>query len=177
MYQHHKNIESTQLLKVAIPAPSLEKKNVVAYMAGYLIRRYPINNCDECHDRLLYDTLPEPSSASEYELLRSKTYKDMGALIYPTNVFSNFVQNMEDLFCALFGGIMYEKDVLKTLCEHASSEIPQLIKCGNVHCTIRLHEYVKLYMTIRIHHAIKMSNIGMSSGHKRNRKMLKLCHQ
>ena len=90
----------------------------------------------------------------------------MGALIYPSNVFSNFVQNMDDLFCALFGGIMYQKDVLKTLCEHASSEIPQLIKCGNVHCTIRLHEYVKLYMTIRIHHAIKMSNIGMSSGHK-----------
>ena len=50
---------------------------------------------------------------------------------------------------------MYEKDVLKTLCEHGCGEIPQLIKCGNVHCTVRLNKYVKLYMTIRIHHAIK----------------------
>ena len=72
---------------------------------------------------------------------------------------------------------MYEKDVLKTLCEHGCGEIPQLIKCGNVHCTIRLHEYVELYMTIRIHHAIKISIICMSSGHKRNRKVLKLCHE
>ena len=171
------NIASTQLLKLAIPAPSLEKKNVVAYMAGYLIRRHPINNCDECRETLLYDTLPEPSPVSEYELIRSKTYKDSGALIYPSTIFSHFVQNLEDLFCALFGGIMYEKDVLKKLCEHGCGEIPQLIKCGNVHCTIRLHEYVKLYMTIRIHHAIKISNICMSSGHKRNRKMLKLCHE
>ena len=132
---------------------------------------------NECHETLLYDTLPEPSPVSEYELIRSKTYKDSGALIYPSTIFSHFVQNMEDLFCALFGGIMYEKDVLKTLCEHGCGEIPQLIKCGNVHCTIRLHEYVKLYMTIRIHHAIKISNICMSSGHKRNRKMFKLCHE
>ena len=171
------NIASTQLLKLAIPAPSLEKKNVVAYMAGYLIRRHPINNCDECHETLLYDPLPEPSPVSEYEIIRSKTYKDSRALIYPSTIFSHFVQNLEDLFCALFGGIMYEKDVLKTLCEHGCDEIPQLIKCGNVHCTIRLHEYVKLYMTIRIHHAIKISNICMSSGHKRNRKMFKLCHE
>ena len=171
------NVESAQLLKVAIPAPSLEKKNVVAYMGGYLIRRYPIDNCHECHDRLLIDTLPEPSPMSQYELLRNKTYKDTGALIYPSAVFSKFVQNMEDLFCALFAGIMYDKDVLKTLCTHACGEIPQLIKCGNVHCTMRLHQYVKLYMTTRIHHAIKISNIGMSSGHKRNRKMLKLCHE
>ena len=84
---------------------------------------------------------------------------------------------MEDLFCALFGGIMYEKAVLKTLCTHAGDEIPQLINCGNVHCTMRLHKYVRLYMTVRIHHAIKISNIGMSSGYRRNRKMLKLCHE
>ena len=109
------NVESAQLLKVAIPAPSLEKKNVIAYMGGYLIRRYPIDNCHECHDRLLIDTLPEPSPMSQYELLRNKTYKDNGALIYPSAVFSKFVQNMEDLFCALFAGIMYDKDVLKTL--------------------------------------------------------------
>ena len=61
------NVESTQLLKVTIPAPSLEKKNVVAYMGGYLIRRYPIDNCHECHDRLLIDTLPEPSAMSQLD--------------------------------------------------------------------------------------------------------------
>ena len=91
------NVESAQLLKVAIPAPSLEKKNV-AYMGGYLIRRYPIDNCHECHDRLLIDTLPEPSPMSQYEVLRNKTYKDTGALIYPSAVFPNLCRTWRICF-------------------------------------------------------------------------------
>ena len=73
---------------------------------------------------------------------------------------------------------MYEKDLLKTLCSNASNEISHIHKCGNVHCFARLQEYHEsIHMTVRIHHAIKISNIGMSSGYKRYRKMLKLCHK
>ena len=153
------------------------KKNVVSYMAGYLIKRYPVENCDQCHDLLMIEKLPEPSSVSQYELLRFKTYREMNCLVNPSIVFSDFVQSTEDLFCALFGGEIYEKDLLKTLCSNAGNEISHIHKCGNVHCFARLREYVKLYMTVRIHHAIKISNIGMFSGYKRNRKMLKLCHK
>ena len=101
----------------------------------------------------------------------------MNSLAYPSIVFSDFVQSIEDLFCALFGGVMYEKVLLKTLCSNAGNEISWIHKCGNVHCFARLQEYVKLYMTVRIHHVIKIPNTGMSSGYKRNRKMLKLCHE
>ena len=44
-------------------------------MAGYMIKRYPIENCDQCHDLLMIEKLPEPSSVSQYELLRFKTEK------------------------------------------------------------------------------------------------------
>ena len=83
----------------------------------------------------------------------------MNCLVYPSIVFSDFVQSIEDLFCALFGGVMYQKDLLHTLCSNAGNEISQIHKCGNVHCFARLQEYVKLYMMVRIHHAIKFPTL------------------
>ena len=171
------NIQFTHFLKMATPAYSEIRKNGVSYMAGYLIKRNPIENCDQCYDLLMIEKLPEPNSVSQYELLRFKTYREINCLVYPSIVFSDFVQSIEDLFCALFGGVMYEKDLPKTLCSNAENEISHIHKCGNIHCFERLWEYVKLYITVRIHHAIKISNIGMSSGYKRNRKVLKLYHE
>lgn len=159
--------------KMAVPPPSIEKKNIVSYMAGYLLRRYPVDDCDMCRDLLKQDQLPESSADSYYELIR---HKETGKLMYPTITFSDFVQSLETIFCALFGGIMYKPDLLQTLCKSVQEEVTPLFKCGNSNCLARLHHYVKLYMTVRIHFAIKVGNIGASQGHKRSRKMLKLCH-
>ena len=76
---------------MATPAHSEIKKNVVSYMGGYLIKRYPIDNCDQCHDLLMIEKLPEPSSVSQYELLRFMIYREMNCLVYPNIVCSDFV--------------------------------------------------------------------------------------
>ena len=55
-----KYIQCTQILKMTTPAHSEIKKNV-SCMAGYLIKRYPIENCDQCHDLLMIEKLPKPS--------------------------------------------------------------------------------------------------------------------
>ena len=102
------NIQCTQVLKMAISPLSLIKKNV-SYMAGYLIKRYPIENCVQCHDQLMIEKLPEPSSVSQYKLLRFKIYREINCHVYPSIVFSDFVKSIEDLFCALFGGVMMRK--------------------------------------------------------------------
>ena len=79
---------------------------------------------------------------------------------------------MENLFFCLFQGIMHMNDVLKTLYDTAGKGIPQLHKCGSTEYLGRLQQYIKLYMTVRIHHGLKVSNIGMTYGHKSTRKML-----
>ena len=106
-----------------------------------------------------------------------KTYKEMHCLIYPSIAFSNFMQTMETLFCSVFGGVIHQNNLLKTMCKTVENEITELHKCGITQCLQMLHQYVKVYMTVRIHHALKISNISMTYGHKRNRKMLKLCHE
>ena len=146
-------------------------------MSGYLLRKYPTDKCATCQNNLKISQLPESSSVSHYELLRNKAYRESGCLVYPSEDFSNFVQQMESLFCALFGGIVHTKGVLQTLCRSNDEEIKKFYKCGNAVCLERIHQYVKLYMTVRIHHALKTCNIGHTHGHKRNRKMLKLCHE
>ena len=50
---------------VGMPAPSLEKKNVVAYMAGYLMKKYPLDNCSICKEMYKLEELPQSSPFSE----------------------------------------------------------------------------------------------------------------
>ena len=75
------------------------------------------------------------------------------------------------------GGVMYQGELLKTLCKMMQNDVSQLHTCGNTVCLQRLQQYVNDYITIRIHYALEISNIGMTHGQKRNRKMLKLCHE
>ena len=163
-------------LIAAMPPPSLPKKNVVAYMAGYLIKRHPVDSCATCMKLCKLQSLPESDPVSQYELIRCNMYKDTSRLVFPSTEFTNFVQAIKSTFSCIFGGVMHMKDLLKTLCKSTDNEITYMHRCDTSDCLARIHNTVKLYMTVRIHHALKISNIGKIYG-KRNRKMLKLCHE
>ena len=68
-------------------------------------------------------------------------------------------------------------DLLKTLCKSTEKDATQLHRCGNPDCLLMIQNCVKLYMTVKIHHALKISKIGRTYSQKRNHKMLKLCHE
>ena len=166
-----------QPVLVAVPAPSLPKRNVVAYMTGYLIKRYPLESCVTCTELFKLASLPESSPVSDYELIRCKLYTDASSLVFPSATFTGFVQTLETTFSSIFGGVMHTNNLMKCLCKSVENDVIQLHKCGNPDCLKRLFDCVKLYMTARIHHALKVSNITKVRGHKKNRKMLKLCHE
>ena len=58
------SVTAIDALTVAMPAPSLPKKNVIAYMAGYLIKQYPVDTCPTCTDLCKLQNLPESSPVS-----------------------------------------------------------------------------------------------------------------
>ena len=68
-------------------------------------------------------------------------------MIYPSVAFPNYVQTMETLFCSIFGGVMHQNDLPKTLCKTVEKDVTELHKHGITQCLHRLHQYVKLYMT------------------------------
>ena len=123
------------------------------------------------------ETLPETSPVSHYELLRFKTFKETNCLVYPSATFANFVQTLETTFGCIFGGVIHMNDLLKTLCKSTKKDATQLHRCSNPDCLLRIQNCSKLFMTVRIHHTLKISSIGRTYGQKRSCKMLKLCHE
>ena len=60
------------------------------------------------------------------------------------------------------------------LCKSAE-EYCKFLSCKQEKCSVRIRSMVKLYMKVRIHHALKMNNMDNSENksEKHNRKMLK----
>ena len=96
-----RNVEKPPTTDVALlitPPLSLPTKNVAAYLAGYILRKIPVNECGECSDQLLLPQLPsEYDELSAYEFLRNKTYNGAGCLVYPTIAQVQFLENLESV--------------------------------------------------------------------------------
>ena len=68
-----------------------------------------------CCSLLKVEKLLENSSVSQFELLRFKSCRESNCLFSPP-LLSQVSVPHEVLFCVLFGGIIYQRDMLKTLC-------------------------------------------------------------
>ena len=168
---------NTDISLIITPPVSLPVKIVAAYMAGYLLRKIPIDNCNECLDQLLLQPPSPYDELSAYEFLRNKTYQEAGVLVYPTLAMVQFVQSLENLFCATFEAIVHMPFVVTRLCKSAEKEY-QFLTCSETKCILRVQKMGKLYMKVQIFHALKCGNEynKEEKSVKRNRKMLKLRH-
>ena len=159
------------------PPLSICEENVAAYLSGYLLRKIALD-CNSCSEQLILPHLPAPfDELSVYTFLRNKTYREEGCLIYPTLEMLHFVESLEEIFNTRFESIIGTPGILTTLCKSADREV-RFLNCVKDSCILKLQAMIKLYMKVRIHHAIKMSNaqIGEDKTVKQNRKMLKLSH-
>ena len=130
------------------------------------------------YEQLVLPELPSDyQDLSVYEFVKKKTYQEMGCLIYPTMAMVSFVENLERIFCASFEQIIYMPFILTQLCKTADEEC-QFLTCQEMKCILKVKNMVKLYMKVRIHHALKRSNMQNveDKGTKRKRKMVKLSH-
>ena len=73
--------------------------NVISYMSGYLLRRYPGDICASCAANYV---LPCQLGRVEYEFLRQKAHCVEGTLIYATPFFVKFASNLESTFMSVF---------------------------------------------------------------------------
>ena len=175
------NIEKPPETDVAMllkPPIELPEENVATYLAGYLLCKLPVDECQVCSAELKISHLPPTSEGlSVYELLRNKTYQEAGCLIYPSPTMTKFVLSLEKTFCAIFEQIIYMLYILTRLCKSVE-EYCQCVTCENLQCSIRLKNMTKLYMKVRFFHALKQINAKNceEKGIKCNRKMLKLSH-
>ena len=104
----------------------------------------------ECSGQMLLPQLPsEYDELSAYEFPRNKTYKEAGCLVYPTIAMVQFLENLENVFCAIFEGIVHMPFILRWLCKSADKHC-QFLTCSDIKCKLRVQNMVKLYMKVRI---------------------------
>ena len=168
---------NTDVTSVMKPSLSIETKNVVTYMAGYLLRKIPVNECGECTNQLLIEKPLFNEDEQRYEFVKNKSLKEIGSLLYPTPCFVSFIEDLESTFNATFEFITHMPSILERLCKCAYKYC-SFLGCQANECSLRLKHMVKLYMKVRIFHALKKSNTQNveAKGLECNRKMLKLSH-
>ena len=148
-------------------------QNVASYMAGYLLRRVPF--CSQCNSKFTVPNLSDNDPATEF--LKAKAYVATGTLIYPSPVFANLVAKLETVFDSNFPHVVHMEKVLMRLVLYAAPHHEGMTDCDSMPCKEKLVRVARLYMKVRIFHAIKISNLDNKCPHgKRNRKMLKLLH-
>ncbi len=165
-------LKAADVLLVATPPASLPVQSVTAYIAGYILRKIPIV-CTECKELLTASSIPPEA---RYDFMKNKMYcSSISGLIVPSVAFANYVQNLETIFVGIFPHITHMKSILLRLCKHAEHLSEAAPTCDTLGCKLKFSAMVRLYMKVRIFHALKMSNIqNMQSHGKRNRKVLKL---
>ena len=99
-------------------------------------------------------------------------------MIYTTPFFVKFVSNLESTFVSVFECVVHVQGIHVKLCNQVVKFV-QTVHCGQTACAERASSMTRLYMQVRIKHALKVSNTmneSCANGVKRNRKVLKLNH-
>ena len=135
--------------------------------------RIPFSSCNTCQSKFVVTRLSENDPTTE--LLKAKAYRETGTLIYPSHLFACLVTQFETVFVKYFSHIVHMEKVLLRLVRYAEPHCEGTETCGDIACKQKLVSAARLYMKVRIFHAIKTSNANNACAHgKRNRKVLKL---
>ena len=158
---------------------STEYENVVAYMSGYLLRKFSFSvaerRCESCADLFLTDST---TSNNRLVFVRQKSYRESGALLYPSALFCNFIIHLEEIFRHVFCQLRHSVNITERIFLYAEKNV-QVIGCGQQQCIDVVKEIMKLYIRVRIYSETKLltvSTTAKSTG-KRNRKAKKIVHE
>ena len=165
-------VPGAEIIPVIKPPASVPLQNVEAYMAGYHLRKSGFLNVIHIN-QIWFMMYPRFRCLCFF---KEKAYKETNTLEYPTEPFIKCVDEWEAIFSVVFLSVIHMAGVLRRLCKNAENLGEDLI-CSATDCYLKYLAMVRLYMKVRLHFALKTSNLANKvPGLKRNRKLLKLQH-
>ena len=117
-------------------------------MAGYLLRKSNISECATCKSRLIYDN---PPNSELYIFLKAKSHKETGMLVYPTEVFVDYIESLETRFALRFTAVMHMTGVMCRLYKNMDDSSDGVLHCMNSSCLAKLYAMTKLYIKVCLH--------------------------
>ena len=152
-------------------------KNVIAYLAGYCLRRVNVI-CRECKSLLIYNEIPNNSDL--YLYLKNKAYREQGTLVYPKESVIDLFCDIEECYSDRFLSLVYSTHLLSRLFIAVTSCVKLGGTCVTRECLLKLETAVKVYLRVRMFSSLKklLENAKEKQVNKRtmkrNRKLLKL---
>ena len=151
----------------------LEKQetNVLAYIAGYVIRKLRSKVCKQCISAISSSHVAEADN-EDIEFITAKHYPEAkDGLIIPTQPFLDIISAIEKKYRAVIENAMCCKGVKCTLVGTLLKSVQfGFLGCGS--CKID-HYICHLMVNIRLHHSRKEFNRSLSKGNA-SKKVLKM---
>ena len=149
--------------------------NILAYIAGYIVRKIRSNLCIDCSKKIV-----RLSGSCEndlhYQFIRIKNIENAKeGLLHPSTLLLDFVCKLEEEYRKLIDSLIYNDHVkaciVNTLLKNVSVDELQCSTCKS-------HEIiVSVMVNIRLHHSLREANHSLrDQKDRRNRKTLKFCH-
>lgn len=150
---------------------SFTEKNILSYIAGYIIRKIRMSVCDMCLGSMI--TTEHLEHNSFIDVKRFVDAKD--GLITPSTKLLQVLCSIEGEYRRIIDTAMYSTNVKACLSHHLGPKTNlDSIRCEN--CNV--HRMVlHIMINIRLHHTLKETNRSLiASKDRKNRKVLKFSH-
>ena len=147
--------------------------NILVYIAGYLCRKIWNKVCEK-HRNTLQTSL-DPQNPT-HVFLSQKNYGDTvgRGLIVPSSSLCAFVKILEREYRTVAESVMHMKQVRNRLVTLLDKSTGISMYCDQCQCKSML---LNLYVTLRLHHSLKVSSLEFSSWKgRKNRKVMKFSH-
>ena len=146
-----------------------QENNVLAYIAGYIVRKLSKRVCVSCKDKISADLdLENPN----HEFIAAKSYK---CLLAPCSLLLGTVQLLELKYREVITATMHSEKLKFLLTAHLSKvENLKTLQCSVCHLELLV---LHIVINIRLHHTIKETNQSLKNNKDRkNRKTIKFSH-
>ena len=131
---------------------NVEEKNVLSYIAGFIIRKLRSKMCSACKDKCVADALE--TQADHQHFITVKRYSETkDGLIYSSHVVHDALMDLETKYRDVIDEAMYAPAIKMSLVT-TFSKMPVM---SNLHCsachldTLLMHVFVN----VRLHHTLK----------------------
>ena len=151
------------------------EENITAYIAGYICRKLKGRICENCSI-----AIKGKFNASNpiHTFISQKNYDDIkgAGLIYPSDEMYEIVKQLEIEYRAIIQNVYHMNRVHYRIVNMLEKKLGQRGKCTVQKCDVQCI-IIALFVTIRLHHTLKMFNRDLMYNQKsRNRKLMKFQH-
>ncbi len=164
----------TQDVSAASDELTFSESNILAYIAGYVVRKVRGKMCPDCASSLVCSEEEDDNDALSF--IKCKNYSDAKeGLIRPSKSLLDVVESVEQTYRDIIENVMYSENVKCTLL----STITKKVNFEQFLCSVcNLHMLlVHIIVNIRLHHTMKLVNKSLLHHKgKVNRKGMKFAH-